>query len=125
MLESGKATLAELVERFGEVEPLPEPELTAFRRELRERAGAAERLSAPLELVKVPDEVLAIPGMTQEEVDAKLAEVGERVAALSDGDRKRYERMRDLELYGNRNPSQKRWLDAALSALIDVEVRPG
>ena len=124
VVERGKATLAELVERFGDVEPLPEPALTEFCDELRQREAAAERLSAPIEFVKVPDKVLAIPGMTQEQVDAKMVEVGERIAALSDRDRERYENYRNLELLGRQNPSQKRWLDAALTALNDMKVRP-
>ena len=122
--ERGEATLEELVDRYGPVEPLPEPALSAFKEEERQREAAAERLSAPVEFVRVPDEVLAIPAMTQAEVEAKIREVAARVAELSEEDRGRYERYRDVTLIGHPSPSQKRWLDAALMALNDVRVRP-
>lgn len=120
-LERGKIAFDELVDRFGSIKALPRRELEAFRKSAEEVEAAFERLSAPVELVKVPDEVQEIPNLTDAQLAEKAVDVARRVEALSEADRKRYKNFRDNALTMRPDPSARRWVEAAVGALHDVE----
>ena len=120
-LEQGKISFDELVDRFGAIKALPRRELEAYRKSAVEIEASFERLSAPVELVRVPDEVREIPSLTDAQLAEKAVDVALRVEALSGAERIRYVNFRNNDLMGRPGPSARRWIEAAVSALHDVE----
>lgn len=94
--------------------------MEAYRKSAGEIHASFERLSAPVELVRVPDEVREIPNLTDAQLAEKAVDVALRVEALSDADRERCRNFRDSELRGE-DATPRRWIEAAVFALHDVE----
>ena len=119
-LERGEIAFDELVDRFGAIKALPRRELEAYRKSAGEVEATLERLSAPAELVRVPDEVREIPNLTDAQLAEKAVDVALRVEALSEADRERCRNFRDSELRGE-DATPRRWIEAAVFALHDVK----
>ena len=128
--DEGFATSEEIQERFGRILPLEdqtdvdanraalEPEVEARRAE-----AARRRLSAPIDFVRVPEEVIAIDTMPIEDVRAKMQEIYRRQNALEPIERReRYDRFLELKLMLYKpEPTLRQWAPSALMSFASLK----
>lgn len=127
--DEGSATSEEIEERFGHILPLDDQtEVTANRAalepevEARRAEAARRRLSAPIDFVKVPQEVIDIDTMPIADVRAKIPEVHRRQDALEPERRERYDRFLELKLMLYRpEPTMRQWVRSALMSFASLE----
>ena len=94
--DRGSAAMSSLVDRFGKVTPLTGDALEASNEALAKvneqmRQAARERLSAPIDFVRIPQEVLDVDKMTRAQLFAQLPAIRERQDKLEGDRRIRYD----------------------------------
>lgn len=127
--DAGSATTEEIEERFGRILPLEDQTEAAANRaalepevESRRAEAARRRLSAPIDFVRVPEEVIAIDTMPIADVWAKIPDVHRRQDALEPERRERYDRFLELKLMLYRpEPTMRQWVRAALMSFASLE----
>lgn len=127
--DSDVATMEEIEERFGKLVRLEDQDIVERNRlelepeaERRRAEAARRRLSAPIDFVRVPDEVMEIERVPIEDVRAKIPEIHRRQDELAPDRRERYDRFLDLALMLHRpEPTLRQWASDALMAFASLE----
>ena len=124
----GQATREELIEWFGPIVPLDGIEGGEFRDRFEEherRESARRRFSEPLHFRLVPDEVVRIPSLSDDEVVREIQRASERVGVLEEDKLRAYEQRLGLYMirYGE-SPTPRQRLDGMLMTLDLIEDSP-
>lgn len=127
--DSDVATMEEIEERFGRLVRLEDQDIVERNRlelepeaERRRAEAARRRLSAPIDFVRVPEEVIAIDTMPIADARAKIPDVHRRQDALEPERRERYDRILELKLMLYRpEPTMRQWVRAALMSFASLE----
>ena len=125
--DRGRAAMSSLVERFGKVTPLTGDALEASNAALEKvneemRQAARERLSAPIDFVRIPQEVLDVDKMTRAQLFAQLPAIRERQDKLEGDRRIRYYNFLYLGLTSHGpEPTFRHFVSDSLMAFASLE----